>query len=249
MSTGLEFEHRSSDSPLIEQVWRSRSTGATTMMSVARAHWDLVFWEDSKGLHAGVQGPETRASEAPVPQGASFLGVRFALGTRLSGLSPSSLVDRFTTLPIACGEVRIGPDQVRLPRYNDAEDFVELLLRRELVLVSPLDDAAVSSRTRQRRYLHAVGMPFRTVQQIARAHDAAVLLQHGRAPVDVVQECGYFDQPHLARSVRRFIGNSAGELARESPTMMPLSLLYKTRKELAGYVPHKSPEPSARREP
>lgn len=131
MSTGLEFEHRSSDSPLIEQVWRSRSTGATTMMSVARAHWDLVFWEDSKGLHAGVQGPETRASEAPVPQGASFLGVRFALGTRLSGLSPSSLVDRFTTLPIACGEVRIGPDQVRLPRYNDAEDFVDLLLRRE----------------------------------------------------------------------------------------------------------------------
>lgn len=91
----LRFQHRSSDSRLIERAWASWSLNTTTMMLVARAHWDFVFWEGPDGRHAGIQGPESRASEAPVPAQVEFVGVRLALGVLLPELAPSRLVDRF----------------------------------------------------------------------------------------------------------------------------------------------------------
>jgi methylphosphotriester-DNA--protein-cysteine methyltransferase len=66
------------------------------------------------------------------------------------------------------------------------------------------------------------------VLQIERANDAAIRLRHGQPPAAVAQASGYFDQPHLARSLRRFIGPSATELAIQSQSRNPLSLLYKT---------------------
>ncbi len=228
---GLEFEHRTSDSPVIEQVWRSRSTGATTMTSVARAHWDFVFWEGPDGVRAGVQGPESRASEAPVPADADFLGVRLALGTFLPGLAPGALVDRFVELPVGRGRFALAGERIRLPRYGDAEDFVARLLRRGLLASSFLQEEVLTDRTRLRRYRDAVGLSQRTVLQIARAHDAAVRLREGQRPAAVAQETGYFDQPHLARSLRRFIGPSATELVGSGASGSPLSLLYKTEEQ------------------
>jgi hypothetical protein len=40
-------------------------------------------------------------------------------------------------------------------------------------------------------------------------------------------QLGYFDQPHLARSLTRYIGRTATQLRAEDPPE-PLSLLYKT---------------------
>ena len=227
---GLEFEHRASDSSAIEQVWRSRSSETTAMTSLARAHADVVFWEGRDGVHAGVQGPETRASEAPVPEDAVFLGVRLALGTLLPALPPRTIVDRFSPLPVEGGRVLLGGDRIPIPRYDQAEDFVALLLRRGLLVTAPVDGDGLTDRTRQRRFLDAVGLPQRTVLQIERAREAAVLLRDGRRPAEVAQDAGYFDQPHLARSLRRFIGPTGTELAGRAEHPAPLSLLYKTER-------------------
>ena len=57
--------------------------------------------------------------------------------------------------------------------------------------------------------------------------EAAILLGDGLAALDVVHRLGYYDQPHLARSLSRFVGRTATQLRRpEAPE--PLSLLYKT---------------------
>ncbi len=54
-----------------------------------------------------------------------------------------------------------------------------------------------------------------------------MLIQQG-LPVDqVVYQLGYFDQPHLARSLTRYIGRTVTQLRAEDPAE-PLSLLYKT---------------------
>jgi AraC-like DNA-binding protein len=227
---GLEFEHRSSDSPLIERVWRSWSLNTTTMNSVARAHCDFVFWEGRDGVHAGIQGPESRASQAPVPADAEFIGIRLALGTILPARPASTLVDRFVEFPVESGWFHLGGDRIRMPRFDDAEEFIALLVCRDLLLPQLVRDGALTDRTRQRQYLAAVGLPRRTVLQIERANDAAVRLRQGQPPAAVAQESGYFDQPHLARSLRRFIGPSATELAKDSQSRNPLSLLYKTKR-------------------
>ena len=49
----------------------------------------------------------------------------------------------------------------------------------------------------------------------------------GRVSLDVVHQLGYDDQPHLARSLTRFIGRTATQLRTQS-IPEPLSLLYKT---------------------
>ncbi|RDV43364.1 AraC family transcriptional regulator [Leifsonia sp. ku-ls] len=224
----LRFQHRPSESRLIERVWRSRSRDTTTMTSVARAQWDVVFWEGPDGRHAGVQGPESTASQAPVPAGAAFLGVRLALGTFLPALPTVGLVDRFVELPLDGRWLHLGGARLPVPRYEDAEAFVALLVRQELLLVADAHDGSVSERTRQRRHRAATGLPQGTVRQIERAHDAALRLQAGEAPASVAQDAGYFDQPHLARSLRRFIGPTASELAAGEEPGRPLSLLYKT---------------------
>ena len=43
---------------------------------------------------------------------------------------------------------------------------------------------------------------------------------------DVAHDLGYYDQPHLARSLGRFIGHTATEL--RTGTTGQMSLLYKT---------------------
>ncbi|WP_382303635.1 AraC family transcriptional regulator [Herbiconiux sp. UC225_62] len=225
---GLEFEHRSSESPWIERVWRSRSLGTTTMTSVARSQWDFVFWEGPDGIFAGVKGPESRASQAPVPADADFLGIRLALGVVIPDLPGRALVDRFVDLPTDGSSFHVAGNRLRTPRFDDAEVFIEHLIRAELLLSADIQDRSVTERTRQRRYLAAVGLPQRTVLQIERASDAAVRLKEGQQPALVAQESGYFDQPHLARSLRRFIGPTATELGQEAENAHPLSLLYKT---------------------
>jgi methylphosphotriester-DNA--protein-cysteine methyltransferase len=51
------------------------------------------------------------------------------------------------------------------------------------------------------------------LQQIERARQAAALLEQGLSILDVVCEAGYFDQPHLTRSLKRFIGQTPAQIA------------------------------------
>ncbi|MEV6199617.1 helix-turn-helix domain-containing protein [Streptomyces sp. NPDC051771] len=85
----------------------------------------------------------------------------------------------------------------------------------------------VSERTLQRRFVAATGLTQGAVRQIHRARQAAVLVQEGVPAQEVVHRLGYFDQPHLARSLKRYVGRTATQLATPDTTL-PLSLLYKT---------------------
>ncbi|WP_327148476.1 hypothetical protein [Nocardia sp. NBC_01329] len=47
---------------------------------------------------------------------------------------------------------------------------------------------------------------------LGRARTAALLLTSGEAPGDVVDKLGYYDEPHLARALRRYVGRTAQQL-------------------------------------
>jgi methylphosphotriester-DNA--protein-cysteine methyltransferase len=68
----------------------------------------------------------------------------------------------------------------------------------------------------RRRFLSAIGLTPKIIQQIERAHKAAALLEHGVSILDTVYQAGYADQPHLTRSLKRFIGHSPAQIARIS---------------------------------
>ncbi|MEU5877400.1 helix-turn-helix domain-containing protein [Spirillospora sp. NPDC047279] len=232
---GLEIESRASGSPFVARVWRSRSARDDRMTSVANASWDLVFWERHGRVRAAVHGPESVVSPAPVPTDATFFGINFALGTSMPHLAADRLVDGHVEIPgVTRRSFWLKGSAWHLPGYEDAEAFVERLVREEILVRDPVvaavargEPAGLSERTVQRRFVAVTGLTQGAARQIARARRAAVLLREGVPAGEVVHRLGYFDQPHLARSLSRYIGRTAGELGAGEPPE-PLSLLYKT---------------------
>ena len=232
----LENEDRPSDSRYVHRVWRSRASAVARMTSVATSNWEVVFWAHDGRVHAAVRGPETAASTAEVPDGSASLGITFAHGTWMPHLPAARLVDSAVESPhVTATTFVLRGEEWLIPGFDSAEQFVARLVREGVVVRDPLVDdvvagerPAVGTRSVQRRVATATGLTQGSIRQIERARQAAILLGEGAAPLAVVNRLGYYDQPHLARSLRRFIGRTATELSRRDPAGQPLSLLYKT---------------------
>ena len=74
------------------------------------------------------------------------------------------------------------------------------------------DRPVLSSRTVERRFRAATGLTRGTIAQIERVRTASAMLATGERVADIVDRLGYFDEPHLARMLRRYIGRSAQQL-------------------------------------
>ncbi|MEW9555050.1 helix-turn-helix domain-containing protein [Nonomuraea sp. NPDC050783] len=217
---GLRFRTRASDSAWVDSVWTCTSEQVTAMTSVAGVRWGLVFWEHAGRAFAGVTGPETRTGTAPVPEGATFTGIEFAVGTSLRAVPAPALVDSGIQLPDTTRRTfRLDGARWETPGPDDAEALVGRLVQAGIVVRDPLlvevlrgHRPAVSGRTVERRFRSATGLTRGAVRQIERARTAARLLVARTPAADVVAELGYSDEPHLARALRSYVGRTAGQL-------------------------------------
>jgi hypothetical protein len=133
---------------------------------------------------------------------------------RLANLQDSVL----PTLPD--GRILLDGRAWEMPTPQNLDGFIDRLERAGLLCFDPLIDelrhgGAVRSmpeRTAQSRFVRAVGLSHRKLQVIERGRHAARLLRAGAAIADVVFGAGYYDQPHLTRSLRQLIGHTPGEL-------------------------------------
>lgn len=229
----LVFEDRESDSPYVERVWRSHSERAGTFVSVAASHLQMVVSRVRDRIFFTLRGPETRATEADCPANGEWLGIRFALGTYLPKHPTGSLIDRQDEEMPGLGErFWLDDDSWEYPTFENAETFVRRLVQRGVIARDDAvagalrgDDRALSRRTRQRHFINAAGVTLAKLRQIERARYATCLLRQDVSILDAVHVAGYFDQAHLARSVRHFIGQTPASIARGDKQ---LSFLYKT---------------------
>lgn len=131
-----------------------------------------------------------------------------------------SLVDGGVELPDTTRRTfRLDGARWEVPGPDDAEALVERLVRSGAVVRDPLVTAvrrgerpAVTDRTVERRFRAATGLTQGAVRQIERARAAAQALAGGVPVADVVTGLEFFDEPHLARSLRRYVARTAGEL-------------------------------------
>jgi hypothetical protein len=217
---GLRFETRRSDSPWVDTVWTCASEHVTAMTSVAGVRWGLVFWKQAGRTYAGVTGPETRTGTAPVPEGATFTGIEFAVGTSLRATPTAALVNGGIELPDTTRRTFwLDGARWETPGPDDAEALVDGLVRAGTVVRDPLvaevlggHRPAVSGRTVERRFRAATGLTRGAVRQIERARTAAELLAADDPAADVVAKLGYFDEPHLARALRSYVGRTVRQL-------------------------------------
>lgn len=232
----IESEDRPSHSQYIHRVWRGQATGVETMTSVATSNWELVFWEEAGVVHAAARGPETAASTAELSGDSASFGITFAHGASMPHLPVSGIVDGgVESVHATERSFVLAGEEWELPSFDNAEQFVEKLVRSGVLVRDPLVDevvwggvARVGSRSVQRRVAGATGLTQGAIRQIDRAREAAILMTAGVPALDVVHRLGYYDQPHLARALQRFIGRTATQLQSRHTVRDPLSLLYKS---------------------
>lgn len=230
----LVFEDRPSDSPFIERVWRCHSESAGLFHSIASPHWEMAVTRHRGRTYLTIRGPETKATVADCPADGEWLGIRFKLGTFMPKLPVSRLIDRQDVdLPSLSRDSFWFEGAVwEYPSFENAESFVARLVKngyvtRDGAVQAALagDHDALSLRSIQRHFRMATGMTQATYRQIERARHATQLLRRGVSVLDTVHEAGFFDQSHLARSIKRLVGQTPADVVSQEEQ---LSFLYKT---------------------
>lgn len=217
----FESQERGAESPLVNMIWRTHSGSAGSFVSRAACHWEIVVTRQAGGATLTLRGPETRAAPAPVPAHAEFFGIVFNLGVFMPHLPTRQLVDGGIHLPDATGDrFWLQGATWQLPDYDNADTFIDWLVRDGLLASDPVVAAAlaghatdVSRRTLQRRFVHATGMTHKTIQQIERARAAVDMLAVGHSIVAVASDLGFSDQAHLTHSLKHFIGQTPAQIA------------------------------------
>jgi AraC-like DNA-binding protein len=219
-------EQRPSELPFVEVVYKAQSERAGSFVSNAEHRWEIVVTKQNGKTTVTVRGPETFAQPAPIPEEADFLGIIFKPGMFMPHLPTIDLVDKAINLPeTAHHSFWLHGAAWEIPNFDNADTFVERLVREGLLVHEPVVEAVLqnrpldmSLRTIQRRFLHATGLTRGTFEQIERARQAVTILEQGLSIADAVYKVGYADQPHLTRSLRRFFGQTPAQIIRETET-------------------------------
>jgi AraC-like DNA-binding protein len=218
------YEERLSDSPYIESVTRGWTVSDGSAIRPAEINWHMVFVRENGRAHPLVVGPKTASGVASWGEGAEILWIKFKLGSFMPHLPAREFLDLETNLPGAAGQAFwLKSSAWELPSYDNAETFIDRLVREEILVWDPVVDAALqdqlpemSMRTVRHRFLRATGLTQSHIRQFERAQRAEALLRQGISILDTVHELGYYDQPHLARSLRQFIGYTPAQIIRMS---------------------------------
>lgn len=239
----LTCEERPSDSPFVELIWRSHSEHGAAFNSMAEIHCGIVVTKYRGKTILTVRGPETRATPAYGPADAEFMGIMFKAGSFMPILPATRVMDRNdVNLPEATSKTFwLNGRAWQFPDFENADTFVDWLTRDGLLAHDPVVGAVLqgepvemSPRSVQRRFVQATGLTQGDVHQIERARYATALLKQGVSILDAVDLAGYYDQPHLTRSLKHYVGLTPAQIADQNRTEK-LSFLYKTEPLLLDY--------------
>lgn len=222
----LLYEERSSDSPYVNLVTRGWTARAGSVIRPAESHWHLVLVRVQGLVLALAVGPLPRSGRAVWGADAEILWLRFELGVFMPHLPVTDLLDQETLLPSAAGRsFWLKGSAWEVPNFENADTFVNRLVRDEVLVYDPtintalrdqLQPDALAPRTVRYRFLRSTGLTQTTIRQMQRAQQAEALLKQGVSILDTVDELGYFDQPHLTRALKQFVGYTPAQIARQT---------------------------------
>lgn len=231
----LVCEERLSDAPFVERIWRSQGERAGPFISIAETECGLAVTKYRGKTIITMRGPSVRATPAFCPPDAEFMGIQFKPGVFMPNMPPHMVMNRRdVNLPGAGSRsFWLNGSAWQYPDYEHADTFVNRLIRERMLIHDPIvstvlqkQPVELSLRTVQRRFLQATGLTHNSIYQINRAQRATTLLKQGVSILDTVHEAGYFDQPHLTRSLKQYIGLTPAQIMDQSRPQR-LSFLYK----------------------
>ncbi len=191
-------------------------------MRPAEANWHMVFVKENDNLYPILTGTFSSAGTIPFIS-AEILWIRFKLGVFMPHLSmKKTLANTETILPTASNQkFWIKSETLEMPTFDNADTFINRLIHSEILTYDPLIDdilnelpTNLSPRTIRHRFIQATGLSQKHIRQIQRARQAEIYLQQGKSILDTTYELGYYDQSHLTKSLRNYIGFTPSQLFR-----------------------------------
>jgi len=218
---------RQSDSPLVETIMHGYTVDVGTLTRPAEAHWHMVLSKRPETTELLLVGPWSSAGKINVEPDGEVLWIRFKVGVYMPHLLTRKLLDVETPLPGASGSnFWLKGTTWEFPDYENTDTFLNRMVREELIVLDPVVDRAlhdkqldVSPRTVRHRFLQTTGMSQNQIYQVQRAWQAEALLRQRTPILDVVETAGYYDQPHLTRSLKQFIGFTPTQIQGQPATI------------------------------
>jgi AraC-like DNA-binding protein len=213
-------EQRLVESPYIQWVGHGYTAADGCEMRPAEYNWHLIFTRQAGVLQILVVGALEAAQPLRYTADAESLWIGFKVGTFMPHLPATATLNRQINLPQGSGNNFWLHGKVwQIPSFENADIFVEQLLRDGALTYDPLIEAALrdeladtSERTIRYRFQHSTGLRQNYIRQIQRAQRAEALLHQGNSILDTTHELGYADQSHLTRSLKRLLGYTPREL-------------------------------------
>lgn len=214
-------EFRFLNSPYATSVTHREYREPTDDVTVPDGCWDIVvIKQDGGDTQVLLTGAITRPIPLAFPPGCEVMNITFKPHAFLSLLTGQEMLNEGVFLPKASSKTFwLGSDTFEIPTFENAEGFVDTLLRRQVLandhLVASIVEGrpmAASERSVQRHFLKTTGMTFKFYKQVRRAEKAMALLQTGMPALQVALALGYSDQSHLIKSLKIIMGRTPKQL-------------------------------------
>lgn len=213
-------EERHSDSPYVAGVTHGWTLSDGSPTRPAEINWHLVIAKHSGGTHVMVVGPWDSSGIVHYGEGAEILWLRFRLGVYMPHLPTRDFLNSEIVLPSAVRQsFWLNSTAWQLPDYENADTFADRLMREDVLAYDPLVDAVLegqphdlSARTVRHRFLRTTGLTQTQIFQVQRARRAQTMLESGTSILDTVDEAGYYDQPHLTRALKQWVGYTPAQI-------------------------------------
>ena len=215
-------KERRSDSSFVETITHGFTAAAGSTIRPAASHWHMVIVKHPGARQLLIVGPLASAGIASWGEGAEIVWIKFRLGTFMPHLPTRNFLNSETALPEASSDsFWFQGSRWQLPDHENADTFVDRLAREEILVRDPVVNTVLAGqphdipdRTIRHRFLRATGLTQSKIRQFERAQLAVSLLEQRVSILDTVFELGYFDQPHLTRALKHWIGYTPAQIIR-----------------------------------
>ncbi|MEW9805556.1 helix-turn-helix domain-containing protein [Mesorhizobium sp. ZMM04-5] len=194
--------------------WRHRARDDESLIVFPDGCRDVLIIRPKRGpVQILLTALDVRPRHAHLAAGDDVVGYRLRPGTTMS--------------PAELEAIRRAPAQSQQILANasrsgtDAGDAIQLLSEPGITVARAARRHGVSLRTLQRHFISSDLPPPDFWRQLSRARRAAAMLGQSEPLAVIAGECGFSDQAHMSRDLRRWFSSTPAQLSR-SPLALEL---------------------------
>jgi len=214
------YEDKNLNSLYVDKIWHTYTTSDGVFTAGLDGNWDIIIFRMGDKVRVTVNGIGKHAVQVPYVAGIDSVGIALKPGVFLQDFKGKEIVDSQHTLSKGnISYVEIGGCLFKIPDFESAEIFVDSLIKKGILLISPvvssLSDggaSSVSDRSLRRHTMNTTGLSPYFFHQIQRAQQATQQLQQGVPIAQVAAEVGYTDQAHMTKSVKALMGLTPAQI-------------------------------------